>query len=151
MPHIAVIQGPNLNRLGDREPHLYGTDRLDTLHRRMQHLANELGHQLSTFQSNSEGALIDHLHTCIDVDFFIINFAAYTHTSIALRDAMLIDNHPFVEVHLTNVAKREPFRHPSYFSDIAIGTISGLGGEGYLLALRYAHHYLSTHHNLQRS
>jgi 3-dehydroquinate dehydratase-2 len=135
---IAIVQGPNLNLLGTREPHLYGSTTLDALHGQLRSLAGELGVDLSTFQSNHEGALVDHLHTLRGVaDGIVINAAAYTHTSIALRDALSAIAVPFVEVHLSNVYAREPFRHHSLLADKAIGVISGLGPEGYSAALRF--------------
>lgn len=144
MAHILILHGPNLNLLGTREPEKYGTETLDELNTKLATLAEELGHRLSIFQNNSEGALIDQIHQANSQDFIIFNPAAYTHTSIALRDAILAINKPFIEVHLSNIFQRESFRQFSYFSDIAVGTITGLGTEGYLLAMRYAHHFLST-------
>ena len=146
MAIIQVLHGPNLNLLGTREPDTYGCDTLDTINMSLSAKALELGHSLTTFQNNTEGALIDQIQQCQrnQTDFIIFNPAAYTHTSIALRDALLAVNKPFIEVHLSNIYRREPFRHTSYFSDIAIGCITGLGSQGYLLALQYAHHYLST-------
>lgn len=143
MATILILHGPNLNLLGAREPGLYGEINLTNLDSGLQALAKELGHHLISLQSNAEHVLIDRIHQCQEdgTQFIIFNPAAFTHTSIALRDAMLAINKPFLEVHITNVHRREPFRHHSYFSDIAIGTISGLGTQGYELALRYAHHY----------
>lgn len=145
MANILVLQGPNLNLLGQREPKQYGTDTLEMIHTKLTGLAKELGHSLSAFQSNAENILLDRIQQSLSdqTDFIIINPAAFTHTSIALRDALLAVNKPFVEVHLSNIYRRESFRHHSYFSDIAIGTITGLGAQGYLLALRYAHDYLT--------
>lgn len=154
MANILVLHGPNLNLLGSREPELYGSETLQTIHTRLVTVATQLGHSLTALQSNHEGTLIDRIHqTLSDATHFIIfNPGAFTHTSIALRDALTGVAKPFVEVHLTNIHKREPFRHHSYFSDIAVGTISGLGAEGYLLALRYAHSYLTSNiHELIRS
>lgn len=145
MAAIHIIHGPNLNLLGSREPQVYGKDTLSAINSQLERLGNELGHTISHHQSNAEHDLIEQIHKS-QHDFMIINPAAYTHTSIALRDALLAVNKPFVEVHLSNIHKREPFRHHSYFSDIAVGTISGLGAQGYLLALRYAHFYLSATH-----
>jgi 3-dehydroquinate dehydratase-2 len=143
MAIILVLHGPNLNLLGSREIEHYGRESLDDINTNMNHLANELGHSLDAYQSNHEGQLIDLIHDYAQkADFMIINPAGLTHTSISLRDALLAVGTPFVEVHLSNVYRRETFRHLSYFADIAIGTISGLGSQGYLLALRYAHHHL---------
>ncbi|MCE3237737.1 MAG: 3-dehydroquinate dehydratase [Gammaproteobacteria bacterium] len=142
MASILILQGPNLNLLGLREPYLYGHDTLPVLHLKIVTLAKELGHEAFTFQSNAESALIDRIHQD-DSDFLIINPAALTHTSIALRDALIAVTKPFIEVHLSNIHRREAFRQVSYFSDIALGTITGLGTEGYLVAVRYAHYYLT--------
>jgi len=144
MATILVLHGPNLNLLGSREPQHYGTETLSTINDSLHNLASQLGHILLTAQSNHEGALVDRLQLCVDdkIDFILFNPAAYTHTSIVLRDTLLAIAIPFVEVHISNIHKRESFRTQSYFSDIAQGTISGLGCEGYLLALRYAHSYL---------
>lgn len=154
MANILVLHGPNLNLLGTREPEVYGTETLQSIHNRLVTIANQLGHSLTALQSNHEGGLIDRLQQCLTdaTQFIIFNPGSFTHTSIALRDTLLAINKPFVEVHLSNVYKREPFRHHSYFSDIAIGTISGLGAEGYALALRYAHSFLTSNiHELIRS
>lgn len=139
---ILVLNGPNLNLLGSREPETYGAVTLENIHERMLALSAELGDDLTFFQSNHEGELIDALHDSLDnkIDFVIFNPAAYTHTSVALRDALLAVDLPFIEVHLSNVHQREPFRHHSYFSDIAIGVISGFGAHGYEMALIAAHH-----------
>lgn len=142
MANILVINGPNLNLLGSREPKLYGSETLPALNLRLMSYCEELGHAFADFQSNSEGQLIDRVQTNT-ADFIILNPAALTHTSIALRDALLAVNIPFIEIHLSNIFRRETFRQHSYFSDIAIGTISGLGAEGYFYALRYAHNYLT--------
>lgn len=144
MANILVLHGPNLNLLGTREQTLYGNETLISVNGSLKKLAHQLGHVLSNLQSNNESILIDRIHQCLEdkTDFIIINPAALTHTSIALRDALLAINKPFVEVHLSNIYHREPFRHYSYFSDIAIGVICGLGAEGYTFALQYAHHYL---------
>jgi len=146
MANILVLHGPNLNLLGSREPEHYGSDTMHDINTKLIALSTQLGHTLSHMQSNAEAALIDRIHECTNghADFIILNPAAFTHTSIALRDALLAVAKPFVEVHLSNIHRREPFRHHSYFSDIAIGTITGLGPEGYLLALRYAHSYLTS-------
>lgn len=146
MANILVLQGPNLNLLGTREPEVYGNETLDSIHDALSLQAKNLNHTLMTLQSNAEAQLIDRIQQCQrdNTDFIIFNPAAFTHTSIALRDALLAVNKPFIEVHLSNIYRREPFRHMSYFSDIAIGSITGLGSQGYLLALHYAHHYLTT-------
>jgi 3-dehydroquinate dehydratase II len=137
--HVLVLHGPNLNLLGMREPGHYGTITLPEINARLAALATESGTQLAAFQSNSESELIDRVHTAATdgVDFIIINPAAFTHTSVALRDALAGVAIPFVEVHLSNVFAREPFRHHSYFSDLAIGVISGLGAHGYEAALAF--------------
>ena len=135
--HIAVIHGPNLNLLGTREPEVYGADTLDSIHLRLAEVAREFGVQLSAFQSNHEGELVDKIQSLRgDADGVIINPAAFTHTSVAIRDALLAVDLPFIEVHLSNVYQRESFRHHSYFSDIARGCIVGLGSQGYEFALR---------------
>ena len=138
MASILVLNGPNLNLLGTREPETYGRTTLADIEARLQDLAD--AHQLECFQSNSEGALIDRIHQAgrDGVDFILINPAALTHTSVALRDALLGVDIPFVEIHLSNVFAREGFRHHSYLSDIAVGVISGLGAQGYELALAAA-------------
>jgi 3-dehydroquinate dehydratase-2 len=140
MPKILVIHGPNLNLLGLREPGHYGADTLDAINREMTDLATLSAVALDTFQSNHEGAIVDRLHQTLGdgTDFIIINPAAFTHTSIAIRDAFLACRKPFIEVHLSNVHSRETFRHHSYLSDIAAGVISGLGKDSYLLALHAA-------------
>lgn len=139
---ILVLNGPNLNLLGQREPEKYGAVTLEEIHERMLALSTELGDDLTFFQSNHEGDLIDALHDAQDnkIDFIIFNPAAYTHTSVALRDAILAVDLPFIEVHLSNIHARESFRHHSYFSDIAEGVISGFGAHGYEMALIAAHH-----------
>jgi 3-dehydroquinate dehydratase-2 len=143
--HILLLNGPNLNLLGVREPSLYGHVSLEQIHARMTQLAAEAGHRLSAFQSNSESELIERIHQAPagHVAFIIFNPAGFTHTSIVLRDALLSVKIPFIEVHLSNVQARESFRHQSYFSDIAVGTITGLGPIGYELALRAAAHHLA--------
>jgi len=136
---VLVIHGPNLNLLGTREPEHYGRVTLSDINMGLARMAEGAGVDLETFQSNHEGALIERIHAAREqgVRAIIINPAAYTHTSVALRDALSAVAIPFVEVHLSNVHAREPFRHHSYFSDLAIGVICGLGHEGYLLALEY--------------
>lgn len=140
MAHILLLNGPNLNLLGRREPGLYGQVTLEQIHEHATKLAAEFGHRLSARQSNSEAELIECIHQAPagHVAFIVFNPAGFTHTSVALRDALLAVKLPFIEVHLSNVHAREPFRHHSYFSDIAVGTISGLGAVGYELALRAA-------------
>ena len=140
MASILVLNGPNLNLLGKREPGVYGATTLDEINQNLIQLASSQGHLLNTFQSNAEYALIERIHQAGEenVDFIIINPAAYTHTSIAIRDALLGVSIPFIEVHLSNVHRREAFRHHSYFSDIAEGIIAGLGPKGYEMALSYA-------------
>lgn len=137
---ILVVHGPNLNLLGRREPSIYGGVSLEDINRNLVAKARAASVQLDTFQSNAEYALINRIQEAMDDDtgFIIINPAALTHTSIALRDALAATNLPFIEVHLSNVYAREHFRHKSYFSDIAVGVISGLGVSGYELALQFA-------------
>jgi 3-dehydroquinate dehydratase-2 len=153
MATILVLHGPNLNLLGSREPEHYGNETLHSINTKLMALASQQGHILSTMQSNSEAALTDRIQECNDgsTDFIIMNPAAFTHTSIVLRDALLAVAVPFIEVHLSNIYRREAFRQQSYFSDIAVGTITGLGPEGYLLALRHAHTYLTNNSHLIRS
>lgn len=141
MSHILLINGPNLNLLGTREPGIYGTGSLADIERELADEAQKLGLRLSTFQSNQEGELVERVQQARaeNVSFILINPAAFTHTSVALRDALLAVGIPFIEVHLSNVQAREAFRHHSYFSDIAVGTIVGLGPIGYRLALQAAH------------
>lgn len=138
-PRILVVHGPNLNLLGTREPDHYGHVTLADINLALARLAEGASVDLESFQSNHEGALIERIHAAGEqgVRAIIINPAAYTHTSVALRDALAAVAIPFIEVHLSNVHAREPFRHHSYFSDLALGVISGLGHEGYLLALEY--------------
>ena len=137
---ILVLHGPNLNLLGLREPQHYGRDTLDDINRRLQQQAAAAGIELDSLQSNAESVLIDRIHACLSdgTDLVIINPAAFTHTSVALRDALAGVKVPFIEVHLSNVHAREAFRHHSYFSDLAIGVICGLGAHGYELALAHA-------------
>jgi len=140
MATILVLHGPNLNMLGTREPELYGHETLTDIDRRLQQQAVDSGHHLLHLQSNAEYELIERVHEARTegVDYLIINPAAFTHTSVALRDAVLASAIPFIEVHLSNVHAREAFRHHSYFSDIADGVICGLGSQGYDLALKAA-------------
>ncbi len=137
MKKILVLQGPNLNLLGIREPLVYGSTSLDQLHARLHQEASHVGIELSCYQSNSEGELIQAIHQAGSdkLDYIIFNPAGFTHTSIALRDALTAVAIPFIEVHISNIYSRESFRHHSYFSDIAKGTISGMGVIGYSLAL----------------
>ena len=141
--NILVIHGPNLNLLGTRETRHYGKDTLRAIDFRLGRRAKEGRVQLATFQSNAESQLVERVQQARrdGVDFIIINPAAYTHTSVALRDALAAVGIPFVEVHLSNVFARESFRRESYFTDIAVGIISGLGGRGYELALEFALRY----------
>ena len=141
---ILLIQGPNLNRLGKREPSLYGTLTLDALHERLTALSMQLGADLDVFVSNHEGDIIDRLHLAADagVQFVILNAGGLSHTSVVLRDALLAVALPFIEVHITNIYAREPFRRTSLLSDIALGCITGLGVMGYELALLKAISYL---------
>ena len=145
MARVLLLNGPNLNLLGAREPGLYGKVTLDQVHERMGQLAADAGHHLTAFQSNSESELIARIHEApaSHVAFILFNPAGFTHTSVALRDALLAVKIPFIEVHLSNVHSREPFRHHSYFSDIALGVITGLGAVGYELALRAACDYVA--------
>lgn len=145
MASILVIHGPNLNLLGTREPEVYGTTTLADINRELAVSAQALGHSISDFQSNSEGTLVDRVHQARTdgVDFILINPGAYTHTSVALRDALTGVAIPFIEVHLSNVHAREPFRHHSYLSDVAVGVICGLGALGYQLALTSANQQLN--------
>ena len=140
MPKILVIHGPNLNLLGQRETHHYGHDTLQSIDRRLAEAGREAGVDVVSFQANAEGSLIDRVHAAKteQTDFIIINPAGFTHTSVALRDALAGVAIPFIEVHLSNVHAREPFRRHSYFSDIAVGVIAGLGAQGYELALEAA-------------
>lgn len=144
MSKILVLNGPNLNLLGVREPAHYGQTTLADINTNLATLAEKAGHELECFQSNAEYQLIETIHQAYQnkTDFIIFNPAAFTHTSIALRDALLGVDIPFVELHLSNVYKREDFRHKSFFSDIAIGVISGLGHKGYEFALQYAFAHL---------
>ena len=138
-PRVLVLHGPNLNLLGVREPEHYGRATLADINRSLAERAALTGVDLEAFQSNHEGALIERIHAAREqaVSFIIINPAGYTHTSVALRDALAGVDIPFVEVHLSNVHAREPFRQHSYFSDLAVGVISGLGSDGYALALEF--------------
>lgn len=148
MSRLLLLNGPNLNLLGTREPAIYGAASLAEIESNLTRRAAELGHELACFQRNQEGLLIDRIHAAKaeGVVFIIANLGAFTHTSIALRDALLGVAIPFVEVHLSNVHAREAFRQHSYFSDIAAGVIVGLGPIGYDLALQAVHARLASHH-----
>ncbi len=140
MARILLINGPNLNLLGTREPEVYGSTTLPQIEARLVDAARKAGHELVCFQSNAEHALVERVHASKtdSITFLIINPGAFTHTSIALRDALLGVSLPFIEVHLSNIFARESFRHQSFLSDIAVGCIFGLGAEGYELALEAA-------------
>ncbi|MCV2420306.1 type II 3-dehydroquinate dehydratase [Paucibacter sp. DJ2R-2] len=143
---ILVIHGPNLNLLGTREPGVYGSQTLAQIDADLAEMATNAGAELKSFQSNHEGALVDRIQAAAQEGcrFIIINPAAYTHTSVAIRDALAAVALPFIEVHLSNVHKREAFRQHSYFSELAVGVICGLGAQGYRLALNYALTQLQT-------
>ena len=145
MARLLLINGPNLNLLGTREPGVYGDTNLQAVEDSMAELANADGHQLASFQSNAEHESVDQIQQAAtdSVDFIILNPGAFTHTSIAMRDALLAVSIPFIEIHLSNVFAREDFRHSSYFSDIAAGCIFGLGAFGYEIALQAASKLLS--------
>ena len=140
MAKILVLHGPNLNLLGQREPQIYGSESLQDINDRLQQQCAEAGHEVNALQSNSEEVLINRVHQARTdgTAFMVVNFGGLSHTSIALRDAMLAAEIPCIEVHLSNLHKREAFRHHSYFADIAVGSIVGLGAQGYELALRAA-------------
>ncbi len=146
MAQILLLNGPNLNLLGSREPGVYGTTTLADIEKQLARQAKQLGHKLETFQSNSESELVGRIQDAGGKALFIlINPGAFTHTSLALRDAILAVDIPFIEIHISNVQAREEFRHQSYFSDIAVGTIVGLGTQGYELALQAAAESLRQH------
>jgi len=133
---ICVLHGPNLNLLGTREPELYGTETLSSLDEKIRVRGSELGAQVQSYQSNHEGELVDRIQELSDrVDGWLVNAAGLTHTSVALRDALVASRRPFVEVHLTNIYAREPFRHRSLLSDVAMGVVSGFGARSYLFGL----------------
>ena len=140
MADILLLNGPNLNLLGKREPGHYGSRTLKDIENKLEKSAQSAGYTLQSFQNNAEFELINQIHAALDdnVQFILFNPAAFTHTSIALRDALLGVKIPFIEIHLSNVHQRESFRHHSYFSDIAEGVIVGLGAQGYELALQAA-------------
>lgn len=143
---IQVIHGPNLNLLGTREPGHYGVATLADINQQLLSLADQLGAELTTYQSNHEGELVDYIQKASseNIDAIVINPAAYTHTSVALRDALLATRIPFVEVHLSNIHKREEFRHRSLLVDAAIGTVAGFGPSSYTMALRGIIEHLRT-------
>ena len=145
MARVLLLNGPNLNLLGSREPGIYGAETLESIEKRAIEVARETGHELSAFQSNSEHELIERIQRAPadGIGFLILNPAAFTHTSVALRDAIAAVRLPFIEVHLSNTHAREPFRRHSYFSDIAVGVIAGLGAFGYELAVRAAARHLA--------
>jgi 3-dehydroquinate dehydratase-2 len=150
-PAVLVIHGPNLNLLGVREPEIYGRTTLQEIDRQLSALGHELGLKVETFQSNSEGAIVDRIQTARgQVDVLIINPAAYTHTSIAIRDALGLLDVPVIEVHLSNVYRREPFRHHSTIADVVAGRIMGFGAESYALALRAAAVMVSTSQHMPK-
>lgn len=140
MATVLVLNGPNLNLLGTREPGIYGSETLPDIEARLRAQAEVAGHRLEFVQSNAEHELVGRIHQARNdgTAFVVFNPAAFTHTSVALRDALLAVGIPFIEVHLSNVHAREPFRHRSYFSDVAVGVITGLGSQGYELALAAA-------------
>ncbi|HGE8286966.1 TPA: type II 3-dehydroquinate dehydratase [Serratia marcescens] len=145
--HILLLNGPNLNLLGTREPEKYGSTTLTEIVNGLENQASALDITLSHLQSNAEHQLIDRIHQARgNTDFILINPAAFTHTSVALRDALLAVQIPFIEIHLSNVHAREPFRHHSYLSDVAVGVICGLGADGYAFALQVAVNRLSKTH-----
>ena len=141
--YVLLLNGPNLNRLGSREPSIYGTQTLADIEQQLHEFARENKLGFTAFQSNHEGALIDRVHAAAaeGIDFIIINAGALTHTSIALRDALVAVSIPFVEVHLSNIYRRESFRHVSLLADCAVGSVVGLGPSGYRLALQFAAAY----------
>jgi 3-dehydroquinate dehydratase-2 len=144
MAHLLLINGPNLNLLGTREPEVYGATTLAEIEARLSQQAGELGHDLQCTQSNAESDLVDRVQAAVNnIDFILINPGAFTHTSLALRDALLAVDIPFIEIHISNIHAREEFRRQSYFSDVASGVIAGLGPIGYTLALQAAHARLS--------
>jgi len=148
MANILLLNGANLNLLGTREPGVYGSTTLADIEQKLADTAQQLGDQLTALQSNSEAELVDRVQQAAgNTDFILINPGAFTHTSVALRDALLAVAIPFIEIHISNVHAREEFRHHSYFSDIAVGTIVGLGPQGYELALLAAHEQTQPRNN----
>lgn len=145
MNKILLLNGPNLNMLGKREPHIYGSQTLPEIELHLEKTATANGFDFDYFQANGEEAIIERIHqTFQKTDFIIINPGAFTHTSVAIRDALAAVAVPFVEIHLSNIHAREPFRHHSYLSDLAQGVICGLGAKGYDYALDFAMHFLKT-------
>jgi 3-dehydroquinate dehydratase-2 len=144
MATVLLVNGPNLNTLGTREPELYGRTTLPDIEATVQRIISDAGHELRKFQSNHEGAIVDWLQEHRDAAFLLLNPAAFTHTSVAVRDAIALTGMPFVEIHISNLYKREPFRQHSYFSDMAVGVIAGLGAQGYALAAQFAVAQLAT-------
>ena len=142
MPKVLLLNGPNLNLLGSREPEIYGSTTLKEIEKKVVSILSRHEIECEVFQSNSEGEIIDWLHKHHGANFMLLNPGALAHTSVGLRDAVLGVEIPFIEIHLSNVHKREEFRHHSYFSDIAIGALSGLGVKGYLLAAEFAVDYI---------
>lgn len=153
MSRLLLLNGPNLNLLGSREPDIYGAQTLAQIEAELGALAGQLGHELSCYQKNQEGLLIERIHQAKaeDVAFILFNPGAFTHTSVALRDALLAVSIPFIEIHLSNVFARESFRHRSYLSDIAAGLILGFGPAGYRLALLAAHERITHTQNAKTS
>ncbi len=144
MARLLLINGPNLNLLGTREPEVYGATTLADIEAELRSAAEDLGHELTALQSNAEAELVDAVQAAQGkIDFILINPGAFTHTSVALRDALLGVAIPFIEIHISNIHAREEFRRQSYFSDVAEGVIAGLGPQGYVLALQAAHTRLS--------
>lgn len=143
MKNILVLHGPNLNMLGKREPGIYGHTSLSEINSKLEALVMQQAGSFSCFQSNAESALIERIHTAFTdgTEFIVINPAAFTHTSVAIRDALAAVSIPFIEVHLSNVHAREPFRHHSYLSDLAVGVVCGLDVAGYEFAVQFALHY----------
>ena len=144
MAKVLLLHGPNLNLLGEREPDIYGPATLKDIEDRVREAVEAAGHDCWCYQSNSEGGMIDWLQEARPADFLLVNAGAYTHTSVALRDAISSLMLPFVEIHISNIYKREPFRHHSYLADIAVGSIVGLGVKGYELAVQYALEHLKS-------
>ena len=143
MATILLLNGPNLNLLGTREPDIYGSTTLADIEKSVAAAAGQLGHSHEAYQSNAEAELVDRVQNAAGrVEFILVNPGAFTHTSLALRDALLAVSIPFIEIHISNIYAREDFRKQSYYSDIAVGTIAGLGPQGYELALHAAHRYL---------
>ena len=144
MANLLILHGPNLNLLGNREPDVYGHITLDDINKELGQRAEQMGHELNNLQSNAEHELVDAIQLAGSkgIDFIIINPGAFTHTSVALRDALLAVNIPFIEVHLSNIHNREEFRQVSYLADLALGGVFGFGAYSYALALEAAHHYL---------